>query len=111
VATTGDRAHFVVHVPDSGPATVAGVPLPDTMVERLRAQARVEPVLSHDDEPILVGRPETALSEKTKLAPQGQLLLLGNPNHPAGLSLIDRDDLSTLATLTADHARAGPDAA
>jgi hypothetical protein len=33
-------------------------------------------------------------------------MLLGNPNHPAGLSLIDRDDLPTLAQLAADHARA-----
>jgi hypothetical protein len=48
-----------------------------------------------------------------QLAPQGHLLLLGNPNNPAGLSLLDRDDLPTLAQLTAEHARAraGPEAA
>jgi len=46
-----------------------------------------------------------------QLAPQGRWLLLGNPNNPAGLSLIDRDDLPRLATLAADQARAGPSAA
>jgi len=160
--TTGYRAHFVAHVPTHGPATVAGVPLPDAMVEALRAEARIEPVLVDDDgEPIAVGRSESVLSEKTKrvvkqrdghcrwpgcdrrtglqvhhlwpsswggsddlynlatvctthhaqLAPQGRLLLLGNPNHPAGLSLIDRDDLPKLAELAATQARAGPSAA
>jgi hypothetical protein len=153
---------MIVQVPTHGPATVAGVPLPDAMVERLRAQARIEPVLTDErDQPIVVGRTETALSDKAKrvvrqrdghcrwpgcdrrigleihhlwprswggtdhlhnlatvctvhhnrLAPQGPLLLLGNPNHPAGLSLIDRDDLPTLAQLAADHARTGPAAA
>ena len=159
--TTGYRAHFVVHVPTQGPATVAGVPLPDGMVERLRAEARIEPVLTHDGEPIVVGRTESVLSEKTKrvvkqrdghcrypgcdrrvglhvhhlwpaswggtdqiwnlatvctvhhaqLAPQGRLLLLGNPNNPAGLALVDRDDLPELARLAAEQSRAGPDAA
>jgi hypothetical protein len=162
VPTSGTRAHLVVHVPTHGPATVAGVPLPDAMVERLRAEARIEPVLTGDDgNPLVVGRSESVLSEKTKrvvkqrdghcrypgcdrriglhvhhcwpaswggtddlwnlatvctvhharLAPQGRVLLLGNPNHPAGLSLVDRDDLPGLAQLAADHARAGPGAA
>jgi len=160
--TSGNRAHFVVHVPLSGPATVAGIPLPDAMVERLRADARMEPVLvGADGEPIAVGRTESTLSEKDKrvvkqrdgkcrwpgcdrrvglevhhlwprswdgsdekwnlasvctihhaeLAPQGPMLLLGNPNHPAGLSLIHRDDLPGLADLAATRARAGPEAA
>jgi len=160
--TSGYRAHFVAHVPTHGPATVAGIPLPDAMVEALRAEARIEPVLVGDDgEPLAVGRTEAVLSEKTKrvvkqrdghcrypgcdrrtglqvhhlwpsswggsddlwnlatvctthhaqLAPQGRLLLLGNPNDPAGLSLIDRDDLPQLAELAATRARAGPDAA
>ena len=160
--STAPAPHLIVQVPLHGPATVAGVPLPDGMVERLRAQARVEPVLVDDDgEPIVVGRVESTLSEKTKrvvrqrdgkcrwpgcdqrvglevhhlwprawdgsdelwnlaavcwthhhqLAPQGRWLLLGNPNHPAGLSLIDRDDLPKLATLAADQARAAPGAA
>ena len=156
---SGHRAHFVVQVPVEGPATVAGVPLPDEMVERLRADARIEPVLvDGDGEPILIGRTSTVLSEKTKrsvklrdghcrwpgcehrfglqvhhlwpaswggpdaihnlatvcsfhharLAPQGDRLLLGNPNTKNGLALVHRDELATLA---ADHARARPDAA
>jgi hypothetical protein len=160
--TTGAAPHFIVEVPLTGPATVAGVPLPDAMVERLRAQARIEPVLMGEDgQRIVVGKTETALREKKKrvvrqrdghcrypgcdrriglqvhhlwpsswggtdeiynlatvcthhhaqLAPQGRLLLLGNPNHPAGLSLIDRDDLPTLAHLAADRARADTPAA
>ena len=160
--TSGNRAHFVVHVPTHGPATVAGIPLPDAMVERLRAEARIEPVLvDGDEEPVAVGRTESVLSDKTKrivkqrdgkcrwpgcdrrvglqvhhlwpsswggsdalwnlaavctthhpqLAPQGPLLLLGNPNNPAGLSLIHRDDLPQLAELAAAQARAGPEAA
>ncbi|MFA5885609.1 MAG: hypothetical protein WDA60_17295 [Acidimicrobiia bacterium] len=161
-STSGNRAHFVVHVPTHGPATVAGIPLPDAMVERLRGDAKIEPVLTGDDgEPIAVGRTESVLSEKTKrvvrqrdgkcrwpgcdrrvglevhhcwpsswggtddlwnlaavctihhpqLAPQGPLLLLGNPNNPAGLSLIHRDDLPALADLATTRARAGPEAA
>ena len=160
--STAPAPHLIVQVPLHGPATVAGIPLPDAMVERLRAQAKVEPVLVGDDgEPIAVGRVESTLSEKSKrvvrqrdgkcrwpgcdqriglevhhlwpaswggsdelwnlaavcwhhhhqLAPQGPWLLLGNPNHPAGLSLITREDLPKLATLAAEHTRAGPSAA
>lgn len=151
--TTGYRAHFLVHVPPEGPALVGGVPLPDPMVARLRAEARLEPVTTAaDGTPQSAGRAESALSEKTKrvvrqrdghcrwpgcdrrhgvqvhhlwpaswggpdaianlatvcvehhgqLAPQGRRLLLGNPNHPAGLRLVDRDDLPALAALGAD---------
>ena len=160
--TSGNRAHFVVHVPTEGPATVAGIPLPDAMIEALRAEAKIEPVLvDRDGCPVAVGRVESVLSEKDKrvvrqrdgkcrwpgcdrrvgldvhhlwpsswggndekwnlasvctihharLAPQGPLLLLGNPNHPAGLSLIHRDDLPQLADLATTRARAGPEAA
>jgi hypothetical protein len=47
-------------------------------------------------------------SHHADLVPQGRLLLLGNPNDPAGLTLVDRDDLPALATLAAEQARAGP---
>lgn len=157
--TSRTRAHLVVQVPLSGPATVAGVPLPDAMVERLRAGARVEPVLVDGaGEAVAVGRCDIALSEKTRrvirqrdghcrwpgcdrrmglevhhlwprswggtddlwnlatvctvhhdrLAPQGTVLLLGNPHDPAGLTLVARDDLPAMARLAADGARAGP---
>jgi hypothetical protein len=46
-----------------------------------------------------------------RLAPHGDVLLLGNPNNPAGLSLVHRDDLPALAQLAATGARAGPHAA
>ncbi|MBM3693824.1 MAG: hypothetical protein FJW77_11135 [Actinobacteria bacterium] len=181
--TSGARAHFVVQVPATGPATLAGIPLPAEMVERLRADARVEPVLPDSDGVLAdagtdagaganagrsadagadrregVGRTRSVLGEKARrvvrqrdghcrwpgcdrrhglethhlwpvswggtdhrwnlaavcsthhaqLAPQGRWLLLGNPNNPAGLTLVDRDDLPALAALAAERDRAGP---
>jgi ABC-type cobalamin transport system ATPase subunit len=161
-AVSGPAPHLIVEVPIEGPATLAGIPLPDAMVERLRAGARVEPVLvDRDGDQVAVGRVESTLSEKTKrvvkqrdgkcrwpgcdrriglevhhcwprswggsderwnlasvctthharLAPQGQLLLLGNPNNPNGLSLLPTADLPALAQLAEERARAGPHAA
>jgi len=43
--TGSQRPLLVVEVPQHGPATVAGIPLPDAMVEQLRADALIEPVL------------------------------------------------------------------
>jgi hypothetical protein len=61
--------HFVVHVTKDGPAEIAGIPLPDDMVESLRAQARIEPVLVDDHSaPLLAGRVRGAVSEKIKRA-------------------------------------------
>jgi len=41
------RPDFVVHIPPEGPAElVPGIPLPDSMVESLRAQARLAPVVT-----------------------------------------------------------------
>jgi hypothetical protein len=67
-------------------------PPPRRQVERLRADARIEPVLVDDaGEPIVMGRTESVLSGKTKrvvrqreLAPQGRLLLLATPTTPPG---------------------------
>lgn len=157
--TAGITSHLVVHVPLHGPATVAGIPLPDEMVEALRADARLEPVLvDAGGTPVAVGRVEPALSEKTRrvvrqrdgkcrwpgcerriglqihhlwprswggsdhfanlaavcaghhreLVPLGDLLLVGDPNRPDGLTLRHRDDLPGPAT---HDARAGPPAA
>jgi len=155
-----------VHVPPEGPAEVAGIPLPDEMVEALRASAKLEPVLVDDaGAPVTRGRTRSALSPKVVrgvrlrdakcrwpgcdrrtglhvhhlwpvswggtddqsnlalacvgggtdhhglLAPQGEYLLLGNPNVPEGLHLVRVDDLPALAELAADQARAGPVAA
>jgi len=56
---------LVVHVPLEGPATVAGIPLPDAKVEQLRANSTIEPVLVDDDgAPVMVGRRFAALSPK-----------------------------------------------
>ncbi len=60
------RSHplLVVEVPLHGPAEVAGIPLPDAMVERLRANAAIEPVLVADGEPLTRGKKTTALTPK-----------------------------------------------
>ena len=63
--TLAPRPLLVVEVPERGPATVAGIPLPDAMVEALRAQATIEAVLV-DDTGVSVarGRGGSALSAK-----------------------------------------------
>jgi hypothetical protein len=54
---------FFVHVPSEDPVEVAGIPLPDAMVERLRAEASIEPVLvDGEGAPVAVGRRTNALS-------------------------------------------------
>jgi hypothetical protein len=56
---------FVVEVPPSGPVTIAGVPMPDALVEQLRASASVEPLLVDDDGfPTSVGTRSRSLSPK-----------------------------------------------
>jgi hypothetical protein len=59
------KALLVVEVPTSGPATVAGIPLPESVVEQLRANATIEPVLVDDHgAPLVVGRRFPGLSDK-----------------------------------------------
>jgi hypothetical protein len=66
-AASSAACRMIVEVPLDGPATVCGIPLPDPMVEALRAQATIEPVLTnHHSEPVAVGRAEPALSDKTR---------------------------------------------
>jgi hypothetical protein len=56
---------LVVQVPKEGPADVAGIPLPDALVESLRATAKVEPVLVDDDGvPVTVGKQTSVVSAK-----------------------------------------------
>jgi hypothetical protein len=58
------RPLLAVH-PREGPAEVAGIPLPDAMVEALRANATIEPVLVDDHgAPVSVGARGHALSPK-----------------------------------------------
>jgi len=63
--TPAAKPLLVVHVPIEGPATVAGIPLPDAKVEQLRVNATIEPVLvDHNSAPVTVGRRFAALSPK-----------------------------------------------
>lgn len=56
---------FMIEIPPTGPATVAGIPLPDAMVEQLRASASIEPLLVDDDgAPTAVGKRGGSLSPK-----------------------------------------------
>ena len=64
------RPDFVVHIPPEGPVElVPGVPLPDGMVERLRAEARLAPVATDDaGAPVMQGRARRPVSAKRKRA-------------------------------------------
>jgi hypothetical protein len=63
--TAAAKPLLVVEVPLTGPAEVAGIPLPDAAVEALRASARIEPVLVDETGvPVMVGKQTTALSPK-----------------------------------------------
>ncbi len=56
---------FFLDVPPEGPVTIAGIPLPDAMVEQLRASASVEPLLLDDAGiPVAIGRRSSSLSPK-----------------------------------------------
>jgi hypothetical protein len=133
-----------VHVPLRGPAEIAGVPIADSVLEQLRGNASIEPVLVDDDgAPVAVGARTPAISPKLRravllrdgrcrvpgctrrhglqahhlrpsawggpdqianlaavcpthhrvLIPHGSLALVGNPNLPDGLELVDAEDL------------------
>jgi hypothetical protein len=63
--TLAARPVLVVEVPEHGPAMVGGVPLPDAVVEQLRAIATTEPVLVNaHGVPSVIGRRFSALSPK-----------------------------------------------
>lgn len=56
---------LVTEVGMHGPATIADIPLPDAMVEQLRASASIEPLLVDDDGvPTAVGKRSRSLSPK-----------------------------------------------
>ena len=58
------RPLLVVEVPLHGPAEIAGIPLPDAMVESLRANAQIEPVLVDEQGPVAFGNRGSTLSPK-----------------------------------------------
>jgi hypothetical protein len=56
---------FSIEVSEHGPATVAGIPLPDALVEQLRASASMEPLLIDETGlPVGVGKRASSLSAK-----------------------------------------------
>ena len=55
---------LVVEVPLEGPAQIVGIPLPDAMVETLRANAAIEPVLVDRGVRVATGSRSPALSAK-----------------------------------------------
>jgi hypothetical protein len=58
-----------VQVPRAGPAEIAGVPIADSLLEQLRSNASVEPVLVDDDGVVLtVGKRVPGLSPKLRRA-------------------------------------------
>ena len=64
-APSGPDPYFVVHIPPDGPAEVAGIPLPDEMVESIRASAKFEPVaVDEHGVPAARGRARHALPPK-----------------------------------------------
>jgi hypothetical protein len=60
---------FFVDIARDGPAEVAGIPLPDAIVEQLRAGATIDPVLvDADGAPVAVGKRTSGLSPKVARA-------------------------------------------
>jgi hypothetical protein len=63
--TLAPQPNLQVHVPLEGPATIAGIPIPDAKLEQLRANATVEAVLvDHHGAPIAIGRRCSVVSTK-----------------------------------------------
>jgi hypothetical protein len=103
-------------VPLHGPAEIAGIPIPDSLLEQLRANASIELVLVDDDgAPLAVGPRTPALSPKIRRA---VLLRDGKCRVPGcarrkGLEvhhLLPRtwggsDDIANLAAVCAAHHR------
>jgi hypothetical protein len=64
--TLATRPVVHVHVPEHGPAEIAGVPIADSLLEQLRANASIEPVLVDDaGVPLCIGTRTPAISPKT----------------------------------------------
>ena len=114
--TAARKPVLSVLVPPTGPATVGGVPLPDAVVEQLRANATIEPVLVDElGAPVAVGRRFSVISPK--IARSVRLrdghCRCGNCEIRHGLEihhLVPRswggtDDISNLAAVFAAHHR------
>jgi hypothetical protein len=65
----GALAGVQVAVPLHGPAEIAGIPIADSLLEQLRANASITPVLVDDDGAVLaIGRAAPAISPKLRRA-------------------------------------------
>jgi Domain of unknown function (DUF222) len=63
--TLAAKPVLVVQVPPSGPASIAGVPIADSLLEQLRANSTIEPVLVDDHGvPLAWGRRTSVVSPK-----------------------------------------------
>jgi len=106
---------LVAEVAKSGPAEVAGIPLPDAMVEQLRASASIEPVLVDDaGGSIGIGKRASSLSPKTTRAvilrdghcrcrPGCELRYGLQIHHLRPKSAGGTDDLSNLVAVAPSH--------
>ena len=104
-----------VHVPLVGPATIVGVPIPDALLEQLRANSTIELVLVDDHGvPLTIGRRYSAISPKIARAVRqrdGHCRCGTNCDIRHGLEihhLVPRswggtDDISNLAAVFAGH--------
>ena len=114
--TLAPRPGLQVHVRPHGPAEIAGIPIADSLLEQLRANASIEPVLVDDDGvPVAVGKRFTVLSPKIVRA----VLLrdgscrYGNCEIRSGLEVHHlrprswggTDDLANLAAVCSPHHR------
>jgi hypothetical protein len=63
--TMAPRPVLQVPVPQHGPAEIAGIPIADSLLEQVRANASIEPVLVDDDGvPVFIGKRTPATSPK-----------------------------------------------
>ena len=103
-------------VPLHGPGEVAGIPIADSVVEQLRANASITPVLVDDDGTVLaIGRAAPALSPKLRravLARDARCRVPGcarrrglEVHHLVPRSRGGTDDISNLAAVCPTHHR------
>jgi hypothetical protein len=105
-----------VAVPLEGPAEIAGVPIADSLLEQLRANATIEPVLVDDDGAVVaIGRRVSVLSPKVRravLLRDGRCRVPGcgrrrglQVHHLRPRSRGGTDDISNLAAVCPAHHR------
>src|SRR5262249_52014580 len=108
--------HLQVHVPLTGPAEIAGIPIPDTLLEQLRTNALIEPVVVDESGvPLAVGKATSALSPKIRravLLRDGKCRIPGcarrhglEAHHLKPRTWGGTDDLANLAAVCPTHHR------